>query len=176
MSKMLNPKFYVLTVMIFVAALFRMLPHPPNVAPLAAMALFGGAYFTNKKAAFLVPFAALFVTDLFLGFHNTMISVYVSFAAMVGIGMLIKNIKITNVVLGSLASSIIFFVVTNFAVWNNGVWYPRTLAGLAECYVAAIPFFNNTLLGDLFFVGAIFGTYELLKSKAPQLIEAKVKA
>ncbi len=171
----IKPGFLILTGMIFIAAFVRLIPHPPNFAPVAAMALFGGAYFSKKWMAFLVPLVAMLVTDLILGFHATMWAVYISFVLIVGIGMLmIKQKKVSNIFLASVSASVMFFVITNFAVWAAGLYYPKDLSGLVASYTAAIPFFHYTLLGDLFFVALMFGSYELVKSKYPQLAEVKV--
>jgi hypothetical protein len=171
----ITPKFWVLTLMIFAAAFVRLIPHPPNFAPIAAMALFGGAYFSKKWAAFIVPITAMFITDLFLGFHETMWAVYLSFVLIVVIGMLmLKEKKISNVFFASVISSVSFFVITNFGIWLSTPYYEKTGAGLAMCYTAAIPFFHQTLLGDLFFVAILFGLFEIVKAKIPSL--AKVKA
>ena len=171
----LTPKFWIVTLMIFAAAFVRLIPHPPNFAPIAAMALFGGAYFNKKWAAFLVPLAALFLTDLIIGFHETMWAVYLSFALIVVLGMtMLKEKKVGNIFFASVISSVSFFIITNFGVWLSTGYYAKTGAGLAACYTAAIPFFHQTLLSDLFFVGILFGAYHLAKQKFPLLAEAKV--
>ena len=171
----LTPKFWILTLMIFAAAFVRLLPHPPNFAPIAAMALFGGAYFNKKWAAFLVPLAAMFITDLILGFHDTIWAVYLSFALIVVIGMtMLKQKKIGNIFFTSVISSVSFFIITNFGTWLSTPLYEKTGVGLAACYTAAIPFFHQTLLSDLFFVGILFGVYHLAKQKLPQLAESKI--
>jgi hypothetical protein len=172
-EKIFSKRFIFLSGLIFTAALIRLIPHPPNFAPITAMALFGGAYFSNKKFAFIIPLAAMFVTDLILGFHNTMWAVYLSFIVIVLIGMSIKNKKITNIALASVGSSILFFVLTNFAFWTTGLLYYKNLTGLAQCYVAAIPFFHNTVIGDLIYTAVLFGTFELAKAKLPKLVEIK---
>jgi hypothetical protein len=173
--KQITPKFWILTAMIFAAAFVRLIPHPPNFAPVAAMALFGGAYFSKKWAAFLVPIAAMLFTDLILGFHETMWAVYLSFALIVTIGMLIlKEKKIGNIFFASVISSVSFFIITNFGAWLSSGIYPKTTTGLVTCYTAAIPFFHQTLLSDLFFVGVLFGLYHLVKIKFPVLAESKL--
>jgi len=170
----IKPGFLILTGMIFIAAFVRLIPHPPNFAPVAAMALFGGAYFTKRWVAFLIPLAAMLITDLILGFHSAMWAVYLCFVLIVGIGMLmIKQKKVSNIFLASVSASVLFFVITNFAVWAAGLYYPKDLSGLAASYTAAIPFFHYTLLGDLFFVTLMFGSYELVKMKYPNLIKIK---
>ena len=171
----ITPKFWILTLMVFAAAYVRLIPHPPNFAPIAAMALFGGAYFTKKWAAFLVPLAAMFMTDLFLGFHPTMWAVYLSFVLIVSIGMLmIKQKKVVNIFFASVTSSVLFFIITNFGVWFSTPYYAKTGTGLMACFTAAIPFFHQTLLGDLFFVTIMFGLYELAKTKFPVLAQSKI--
>lgn len=174
MIKKISPNFLVVTLMVLAAAFIRLIPHPPNFAPIAAMGLFGGAYFNKKSFAFAVPLAAMFLTDSIIGFHSGMWIVYLSFALIVVIGMLmLKKISVKNVVLASVTASISFFIITNFGVWAFGTMYPKNIAGLIECYVAAIPFIQNTLLGDLFFSGVMFGVYEFAKTKLPVLSEAK---
>jgi hypothetical protein len=159
-----------ITTIIFSLALFRLLPHWPNVSPVAAMALFGGAYFVDRKLAFIVPFAALFISDLFLGLHSSMIFVYGGFALTVMLGfMLKKHITVTNTTMAVVASSVVFFLVTNFGSWLMSGLYPYTAAGLVQAYVAGIPFFQNSLLGNLAYSAIIFGGYALLKQRYPQL-------
>lgn len=172
--KKITPNFLVLTLMVFAAAFVRLIPHPPNFAPIAAIALFGGAYFNKKSLAFAVPLSAMFLTDAIIGFHSGMWIVYLSFALIVVIGMLmLKKVNVKNVVLASVTASISFFIITNFGVWAFGTMYPKNIAGLIECYIAAIPFIQNTLIGDLFFSGIMFGVFEFAKTKIPVLSEAK---
>ena len=169
-SKLISPRFLVLCAMIAAAAFTRLIPHLPNFTAIGAMALFGGAYFTNKKLAFAVPLIAMFLTDLILGFHSTIVAVYLAFALMVVIGMtIIRKKKVSNIILASVVASVLFFIITNFAFWITGVLYPVTFAGLAECYIAALPFFGYNLLGNLFYAGVMFGLFELVKMKFPQL-------
>lgn len=162
----------------FVAAVaaLRLVPHPYNFAPVTAMALFGGAHFDRRAWAFAVPLAAMALSDLALeglfgiGFHDQMAAVYLSFAAVVGIGLLLRGRRRTMpIAAASVAASVLFFVVTNFGVWATGTLYPLTLSGLIACYVAAIPFFGSTLLGDLFYVGVLFGGFALAERAAPRL-------
>lgn len=169
----INLNMLVISLMVFVAAFIRLIPHPPNFAPIAAMALFGGAYFNKKSFAFAVPLAAMFLSDAIIGFHSSMWIVYVSFAVIVLIGMvLLKKVNVKNVIAASVTASLSFFILTNFGVWAFGTMYPKNFAGLIECYIAAIPFIQNTLIGDLFYSGIMFGIYEFAKSKIPVLTEA----
>lgn len=172
--KKITPNFWMLTLMVFAAAFVRLLPHPPNLAPITAMALFGGAYFNKKSFAFAIPLFAMLLTDAIIGFYSYVWMVYVSFAIIVLLGIvMLKKISVTKLILASVTASVSFFVITNFGVWALGTLYPKTPAGLMESYVAAIPFFQNSLIGDLFFVGIMFGTYELIKHKIPALSQAK---
>jgi hypothetical protein len=170
----ITPRFWILSLAVLIAAFVRLIPHPPNFAPIAAMALFSGAYFNKKSVTFAVPLAAMFLTDAIIGFHSSMWIVYLSFALIVLIGMfMLKKIIIKNVVLASVTASISFYLITNFGVWAFGTMYPKNIAGLIECYIAAIPFIQNTLLGDLFYSGIMFGIFEFAKSKLPVLFQAK---
>ena len=159
-----------LIVAIFAAAAMRLLPHPPNFSPIAAMALFSGAYLPKRSIAFLAPIAALLLSDLFLGFYPEVIFVYLSVAATVLIGWALSRRK-TAVRIGAaaLASSLLFYLVTNFGVWLVMDYYPKTAAGLVACYVAAIPFFQNTLAGDLFFTALLFGGFAIAERLVPAL-------
>ncbi|MEJ2493062.1 MAG: hypothetical protein P8Y79_01905 [Ignavibacteriaceae bacterium] len=171
----LNPRFLVLAGMILFAAFTRLIPHPPNFTAVGAMALFGGAYFNKKYLAFAVPVIAMFLTDLILGLHQGMYAVYLSFVLIVMIGITLKGrIKIGNIFLASVLASVLFFIITNFAQWLSFPLYSKDIAGLIECYTAAVPFFGYTILGDLFFVGVLFGAFELAKNKFPQLARVKV--
>jgi len=148
--------------LIVLAAVSRILPHPANVAPITALALFGGVHF-SRRYSFLIPIAAMVVSDAVLGFSLESFWVYGSFLAIAGIGLWLRSHRSIGAILGcSLAGSILFFIVTNFGVWVfSQVTYPHTLAGLTACYVAAIPFFRNTLIGDLVYVTSLFGVFEL---------------
>ena len=145
--------------------ILRIIPHPANFAPIAAIALFGGAKL-NKKYALLVPIIAMLIGDIFIGFYNIwiMLSVYGSFLLIGLIGVWLKKHYSWKMTIGgALVSSIIFFLITNFAVWAiPSSFYPHTFQGLINCYIMAIPFFRNTVLGDLFYVGVMFGLYELV--------------
>jgi hypothetical protein len=156
--------------LILLAALSRLLPHPPNFVPITALALFGGVYL-DKKHAFIVPIAAMLIGDYFIGFHSSMIWVYASFVAIGFIGLWLRNHRSVVTTFGAtVAGSILFFIVTNFGVWIVQEFsYSHTFNGLLECYIAAIPFFRNTLAGDVIYVCAMFGLFELVKKYIPSL-------
>ncbi|WP_460034870.1 DUF6580 family putative transport protein [Methylothermus subterraneus] len=151
-------RFLMLVAMILTAAAFRLLPHPPNFTPVGAMALFGGACFADRRAAFAVPMAAMFLSDLAiglmsgdlsLGLHRLIPVVYGSFALIVCLGFWLRSRRtVLPIARATLAGSVLFFILTNFGVWALGSFYPKTWEGLVACYTAAIPFFPNTLLGD----------------------------
>lgn len=173
MSKELfNTRFATLTVLVLAAAATRLLPHPPNATPIAAMALFGAAHFTDRRAALLVPLLAMALSDLALGYgiHPTLPFVYASFLAIAGLGFLLrKRVSPATVIGASLASSILFFAITNLGVWAMSSFYPPTWEGLVACYTAAIPFFRNTLAGDLVYTAVLFGGFALAARHAPML-------
>ncbi len=178
--KSTSSRFIVVISVIVFAALLRLLPHWPNFTPIAAMALFAGTYFDRKQYAFAIPIAAMFISDLVIGLHANMPAVYLSFAITVLIGTAIrKKVNVGSVVLASLTSSVIFFVITNFASWLASPFYPQTIGGLAECYLAGLIFFRDTayglsffmndLLGTLFFSAVFFGAFYLAQMRFPVL-------
>lgn len=169
-SKLFTPKVIAISAIILFAAVMRLVPHYPNFTPVAAIALFGGAHFGKRWLAFLVPLMALFISDLFLGFHQMMIPVYVAFSLVVLLGHRLKNsIRPLPVIGASLGASTLFFLITNLAVWFASPLYPPTVSGLITCYVAAIPFFYSGLLGDLFYSGVFFGGFYLIQQRVPML-------
>ena len=159
------------------AAALRLVPHPPNFSPIDAMALFSGAYLGRRALAFVAPLGALLLSDLVLGFYHGMATVYAAVALIVVLGSIaLRRASPVRVGLAALASSILFFVITNFGMWLFSGFYPRTLAGFETCYIAAIPFFQNTLAGDLFYVTLLFGGFRLAELMVPKLAEGSAQA
>jgi hypothetical protein len=157
---------------IVLAAGLRIAPHPWNFTPLGAMALFSGAFIRDRRLAFLCPLLALFAGDIFVGFHKLMPIVYASFLLSVAIGFWLRNRRsVARVGAATLFGAIQFFLITNFAVWAFGLSYPRTGAGLLSCYVAGIPFFWNTLAGDVLYASLLFGGFALAERIFPALRE-----
>ena len=152
---------------VLLAALSRLLPHEPNFTPLGAMALLGGATLRDRRLAFAVPLATMFLSDMFIGFHATTPFVYAAFILIVGIGILIRRRTPGQIALGTLAASLTFFVVSNLGPWF--VFYEKTFAGLVLCYIQAIPFFDNTLRGDVVYVAVLFGGFAFLERHVPGL-------
>jgi len=169
----IHPRVALVTGIVLAAAALRIVPHPLNFAPIGALALFGGAYFSNKRAAVVVPLLSLLAGDFFVGFHKLIPYVYGSFLLSVAIGFLLRRKKSAWRIGGAtLAGAIQFFLVTNFAVWVTSTGsFPKTWRGLAECYIAGIPLFWNTLAGDAFYVALLFGAMALAEKRFPSLRE-----
>ena len=167
-----KPRFWLMAGLVLGAAALRLLPHPPNFTPIAAIALFGGAHFERKRWAFAVPLAAMALSDAVLrvvfgwGFDPV---VYATFAVIVCLGFLLRNRKTAPLPVAgaSLAAAMIFYLTTNFAVWAASGMYAKTLAGLITCYVAAIPFFGPTVAGDLFYSAVLFGGFAWAERRFP---------
>lgn len=157
---------------ILFGALLRVIPHPANFAPIGAVALFGGVYLKNKWHALALPLAAMVISDVFIGFDDfiSRIVVYGSFLLMGLIGLWIRNHKnVFTVAGGSVLGSTLFYLITNLVWLYSTKMYPHTWAGQIASYTNALPFFRNTLLGDLFYVGVLFGVYELVVNYYPSL-------
>ncbi|MFH0877497.1 MAG: DUF6580 family putative transport protein [Candidatus Omnitrophota bacterium] len=149
-----------LILIVFGVAL-RFLPHTPNVNPVAAIALFGATMLPNKRLVLIVPLALMITSDLFLGMHDIIVFTWGSVVLISLLGLSLKKCRrSTTILAGSVLSSVIFFVITNFGVWLSG-WYPMTAAGLGQCFIAAIPFFRNFTASTLFYSCVLFGTYEI---------------
>lgn len=162
----MSKKIKLLTIigLILLGILGRTLPHMWNMTPIAAIALFSAVYL-GKKYAFILPVIIMFLGDIFIGFYSLplMLSVYGSFLLIGVIGLWVgKNKTTENILFGTIASSTLFFLITNYAVWQFSPWYPQTLSGLMESYTLAVPFFKHAILGDILYTGMLFGTYELV--------------
>jgi hypothetical protein len=165
----MKTKMITLIGLIVVAAFSRLIPHPWNFTAIGAIALFGGSFVPSKKLSLVIPLAALILSDLVLGFHSTMVFVYAAFTLTVLIGWgLRENRTAVKVTSYALLSSSLFFLITNFGVWAMGGMYPMTASGLVSSYVAAIPFFDNQIYGDLFFSGVLFGGYAYMRKVLPE--------
>lgn len=166
----MNTRNITLVLLVVLAAFSRLIPHPANFTAVGAMALFGGAYFSNKKVSVLLPLIALFISDLAIGFHSSMFAVYAAFAFVGMIGWSLNGkLSVARVGGTSLLASSVFFLISNFGVWVSGGLYAMNFEGLVQCYVMAIPFFGNQILGDLFFSGVLFAGYEFARQRIPAL-------
>src|SRR5258707_6532597 len=158
--------------LIVLAAALRIAPHPWNFTPVGAMALFSGALLKDRRLAFLLPLLTLFLGDIFIGFHKLIPIVYASFLINVAIGFWLRDRRtITRISLATLAGAIQFFLITNFAVWEFLSGYPHTASGLFACYIAGIPFFWNTLVGDTLYAALLFGGFAFAERFLPALRE-----
>ena len=165
MNRFLNTKTIILLLMVALAASFRIFTDNvgfiPNVSPIAALALITGAFYGKKAFAVAAPLIAMFISDLFIGFHDAMPAVYLSFALAILAGYIIlsKKTSVVRVIGASFIASSIFFVISNFWVWAAWSYYTYDISGLVLCYESALPFFRNALIGDLVFNGAFFGFF-----------------
>lgn len=179
-----NQGWLVLSIFLIVAAAVRLIPHPMNFAPLAGMALLGAAHVKDTWKAWLLPVLAFWLSDLVL--NNIVYASYFEgfvwastpFLFSVGAMLLIvfagksilKKISIGRLIGASLSASLIFFLVSNFGSWAEGMLYPKSLTGLMEAYVAGLPFLKGTVIGDLIWTGVLFGAWYLIFDyyQAPQ--------
>lgn len=181
MTKKINIRFGILTLMIIAAAFCRLILVAPNFAPIGAMALFGAAYFSKKYIALVIPLVSLWISDLVL--NNTVYPhthfvwltdgfywVYGSFVLITIIGFItLKNVRPLNLIGANLIGAILFFLITNFGAWFGSIHYPQNFNGLMACYYAGLPFLRYTLLGDLFYSAILFGIFELAQRRYPAL-------
>lgn len=179
----LSPRLIALSLLVLLAAMSRLLPHPPNFTPIAAIALFGAAYIAPRWLAVLLPLVSLWLSDLFLNniiyseynegfvwFTGSLFWIYGSFLLISLLGFFaLGKISAGRIAGISVIASVLFFLISNFGVWVLGGMYPLTASGLIACYTAAIPFFGNTLLGDLCYTGTMFASFALLQKKFPSL-------
>lgn len=177
----------VLTGVIVMAALSRILPHPWNFTPVGAMALFGSAYYGSRLLAFLIPLAALWISDVVINntihasffdgftlFHPTMLAVYIGFLAVTLTGLLLlRKVTVLNIAVSAVLGAVAFWLIADFASW---LWdpfyqslYPANFAGLMACYAAGFPFFLKMLLGNLLYSAVLFGGFEWIRRRVPAL-------
>lgn len=169
---MFKPRFIVIVSMILVGAASRLVPHPMNFTAVSAMALFSGACLADKRLAFGVPLTAMFLADLVQGFHVLTPVVYGCFVLSVCLGLWLRpRRRVLPIAGATLAGSVVFFVVTNFGVWAMLGSFPQTWGGLLACYVAGIPLFLNTVLGDAAYAAVFFGGLKLAEMGFPVLRE-----
>ena len=179
----MNKKIILILSLLIIGVVGRLIPHPPNVTPIIAIALLASHAFKNKWIAILIPLTGMWISDLminnylyagyydkFVFFSNGSLWIYGAILLAVLIGkVLIRNIKLSTVFLSSFSASFFFFIITNFGVWLSSMMYPKSLLGLIECYTLAIPFFGNALIGDLIYSVALFTSYSLVFSNRFEL-------
>ena len=179
----MNKKIILILSLLIIGVVGRLVPHPPNVTPIIAIALLAAHAFKNKWIAILIPLTGMWISDLminnylyagyydkFVFFSNGSLWIYGAILLAVLIGkVLIRSIKLSTVFLSSFSASFFFFIITNFGVWLSNMMYPKSLLGLIECYTLAIPFFGNALIGDLIYSVALFTSYSLVFSNRFEL-------
>lgn len=179
----INLRFSVISVLILLAALSRLIPHPANFAPIGGMALFGATYYAKRYWAFIIPIVSIWISDLilnnvvygqyfdhFVWFYSGSLFTYGAFVLIVLLGIpLLKKVCLPNLLGAALGASVLFFLVSNFGVWFSSSMYSKDLNGLIACYVAGIPFFKNTILGDIVYTGILFGVFEFCARRFPRL-------
>tara|TARA_X000000368_G_scaffold85568_1_gene64936 strand:+ start:1560 stop:2114 length:555 start_codon:yes stop_codon:yes gene_type:complete len=178
--KKIKLNYWGIIILILFASFSRLIPHIPNFTPVGAIALFGGVYFKNKFHAFLITISSLFISDLIINnfflshyfkeftlFYSGFLWQYLSFILIILIGIFsLKKFNFKKLIISTIASSLVFFIITNFGVWINGSLYSKDLIGLVLCYTMAIPFYKGTLLGFLFYSFLLFGIAEFFKLKS----------
>lgn len=164
-NKWFSPRMIFAYAVVLLVVLWRIFTEIPNFTPVMALAFFLGSFFGKRHIALLIPLVGMFISDLIIGLHSTLMFVYLAFALAAGIGMLLRrHINFGTVVAGALSSSILFYLITNLGAWLVSMGaYPMTFSGLMASYIAGIPFFRTELLGTLLFSGLFFGAFYLLK-------------
>ena len=152
---------YILPVFLIVILSFsRLIPHPWNFTPILAAGIFSGFYFKSFFLSLFVVVSAMFLSDIYLGFHNTIIFTYIALAIATGIGIYIKQLKTFEILASGLVSSVCFFIITNFGAWISLEMYEKNLSGLINSYVMAVPFFHNTLISTIVYLFVIKITFD----------------
>ena len=176
----INTRSSVLFAFVVGALTLRLLPHPPNFSPILPLALFCGAHFDRKWAAFAVPLGAMLLSTIARellfgnGLHEQLALVYANFALATLVGLRLRGRPLALPFAIATVLSILFFCTTNFGVWASGLLYPRTAAGLLACFEAAIPFFGWNLAGNLFYTALLFGSWRLVELRLPRLAGASM--
>ena len=152
-------------VIILSLSLTRLIPHPWNFTPMLAVGIFSGFYFKQFYLSLFIVILSMFIGDLYLGFHSTMFFTYISLAVAVIIGLYIKHFKFTEILFSGLASSVSFFIITNFGAWLTLEMYEKNFAGLLQSYTLAIPFFHNTLISTFLYLILLKLLFDFIISK-----------
>ena len=146
--------------------LSRLIPHPPNFTALGAVGILAGATIRDCRMALLVPLVAMLISDAVLGFHSSVVFVYAAVAGIVVLNRyFLQRITVSKLVVTSVITAGLFFLVTNFGAWLSHDMYPRTVNGLVQAYIAGIPFFRNTLVSTLLFTAISFGVVGIFSEK-----------
>ena len=182
-KKAMKLRWLVLLLVLILGAFSRILPHPLNFSPIAALGLFAAGHFVRSWQALFLPLAAVWLSDLYLNnvvygaYYEDFVWFYEGFYWQYGAYLLMgvwglalfQRLSWLRVGLGALGASVIFFLLSNFGVWYSGTMYEPSLSGLMLCYVAGLPFFKASLLGDIFYTFVLFGGFELVQRRYPSL-------
>ncbi len=161
-----HPSWQWLAAIILFLAFSRLIPHAPNFTPLGAMALLSGAFIKNLRVSISIPIIAMFLSDAIIGFHSSMLYVYGAVALIVvGSHYWLRRLSLVSISLAAIISALAFFLITNFGAWLSHDMYAHTASGLAQAYVAGIPFFKNTLISNILFTAVGFYASQQLPSK-----------
>ena len=163
---LIKNQYYAIVFIILALAIARIIPHPPNFTPILGMAVFSGTFIGKKTFAYLIPIVAMFLSDLYLGFHSGMPIIYFSLALCVLIGTFIgARTTILIYALGISAGVIVFYLITNFTVWYGSGMYDYTFSGLITCYVMALPFLQNTIVSSMIYGIGSFLIYNVINKR-----------
>lgn len=183
MKTKVNPRFWSVVLLILIVTLSRAIPHMPNFSPMNSICLFAATYCLKEWQKYLIPILCIWLSDVYITnviygqYYDSFVWLYdgfywqyatYAFIVLLG-GIVITKVKVKRVLGAAILSSILFFIITNFGVWFSGNFYPKNVEGLVACYIAGIPFFKGTLLGDLFYSSLMFGVFELAQKRFPIL-------
>ncbi len=183
MEKNTTVRTSIILALMLAAAFSRIIPHPANFAPVAALGLFGSAYLYKNRLAILTPLVSMFISDVilnntiysqyFTGFallHESWYWVYGSIILTTVLGYFtLKTVNVKTILTSSAVASILFFLITNFGTFLGSSMYPQNFGGLIACFAAGIPFFGGTLFGTIFYSAVLFGGFEFAKKQFPVL-------
>ena len=158
--------YYAIIGIIILLATARLLPHPPNFTPILGMAVFSGAIISRRLIAYLIPLAAMLLSDLYLGLHSSIPIIYFSLAVCVLIGTFIEpRVSILNSFLGISLGVLVFFLITNFMVWYGSGMYEYSISGLMTCYFMGLPFVQNTFISSILYGMGAFLIYDIINKR-----------
>lgn len=183
MNKRNNTLLLTAVLLVIAAAFTRLFPHYPNCTAVGAMAIFSGSVIRDKKLVFLLPLGALLLSDICLqlftstkGFYGTsQYFVYAAFIIITALATLIRKKSVVQIAFAAIWSAVIFFIISNFGVWFNSDFYPKTLTGLGACLWSGVPFYRNELfgnfllnliMGNAFYLTLLFSAYYIMERKA----------
>jgi len=166
MMKFNKNNYYAIIGIIILLATARLLPHPPNFTPILGMAVFSGAIISKRLIAYLIPLAAMLLSDLYLGLHSGIPIIYFSLAVCVLIGTFIEaRVTILNSFLSISLGVLVFFLITNLMVWYGSGMYEFSISGLMTCYLMGLPFVQNTFISSLLYGMGAFLIYDIINKR-----------